>query len=664
MKFVDPWIFWLSLPLTLAALTALIITEVRKRRQLKQLFGGNTDWKNVSQLSPVKRWIKYILLIAALPLLGAAAARPYIRTKENSFTTEYREITVLFDVSKSMRATDLPPSRMEQAKYLLREITAAFPSDRFALIAFAGNARMTCPMTADHYTFDLAVNELSPESVPFGGTDLGAALESAEKSFPETSAGNRVVILLTDGDELSGDTAAALEKLREEKIPLIAIGFGSPEIAAPVPGDDGTFMRTADGKTASSKLNEKLLQEIAASTGGCYIRSTIGDTGFNEVKKFLDQKIKQHSDEEIFQEEPDDLFPYFAGAGAVLLFLSLAISCRKGNFFSRTAMIMTILFCCGADEKNSDHYTVFRNAHRMQTAGDKQSVEIYNGLIDDPEVPTLLRARAMHNLAVITQKQGREEITAADTALTKEDLAGAESALKQALAAFSGSKEQYMNSFKLAADKDFDRSRVKNFNALLHDVKKAEKLLKKIDELKKAQETARQQTKEAQQQNQQNQQNGNSKQNQQNGSSGQSESDNSAEKSRQAADAAEKLAENAEDLNQKKMAENARSAMRDLREAEKLAKEGKNAMAQKKLDEAAEKLQNMAEIHQTQEKKDETDGKGSEKVSVASPAEKNKDENKESARKVIELLNEESDTLRNAIYRNQNRYYRQVKEDW
>ena len=130
---------------------------------------------------------------------------------------------VLFDVSKSMRSTDLPPSRMEQAKYLLREIFTAFPRDRFGIIPFAGTAFLSCPLTADHSALMTATEDLDPSSVPVGGTDLDKALRTAMRAFDGAGGDHRALLLLTDGDQLSGDAGRTAAELGKMHLPLIAV---------------------------------------------------------------------------------------------------------------------------------------------------------------------------------------------------------------------------------------------------------------------------------------------------------------------------------------------------------------------------------------------------------------------------------------------------------
>ena len=143
MKFVNPLILLLIPALILFGFILAYSMEKRKKLLLAKIGTAAT-------LSRRKRWTKYILLILGTAMLTFAAARPYIRMENVTAEDDSRDVLVLFDVSKSMRAGDLPPSRMEQAKYLLREIFKAFPSDRFGIVPFAGKAFLSCPLTADH----------------------------------------------------------------------------------------------------------------------------------------------------------------------------------------------------------------------------------------------------------------------------------------------------------------------------------------------------------------------------------------------------------------------------------------------------------------------------------------------------------------------------------
>ena len=164
MKFVNPWILISAVPVLIIA-SAFYIAAERGKLQLLAKIPGGASGEN-SSLSRAKRRWKFILLLCGMVLLLIAGARPYIHVIQLPAQERSRDILVLFDVSKSMLATDLPPDRMAQAKFFLRDIIKSFPSDRFGIVPFAGNAFLSCPLTSDHHALMTAVNELDISAVP------------------------------------------------------------------------------------------------------------------------------------------------------------------------------------------------------------------------------------------------------------------------------------------------------------------------------------------------------------------------------------------------------------------------------------------------------------------------------------------------------------------
>ena len=212
MKFVNPWLLLLIPAVIILAAILIFSMEKRKKSLLAQICGN----REVTTLSRRKRLIKYVMMILGIVILLFAAARPYFRIEMNTTENSSRDVLVLFDVSKSMRAADLPPNRMAQAKYLLREIFRAFPGDRFGIVPFAGKAFLSSPLTADHQALLTAVDDLDTGSVPVGGTNLSAALETAKRAFAGSEGDHRAIILLTDGDQLDGDALKSAAELKKE----------------------------------------------------------------------------------------------------------------------------------------------------------------------------------------------------------------------------------------------------------------------------------------------------------------------------------------------------------------------------------------------------------------------------------------------------------------
>ena len=677
MKFVNPWFLMAVIPVLLIGTGCFIAAAKRRKQLLEKLLGKDAGNPRASTLSPGKRLVRFILLMLAIILMIIAAARPYVRTTLLPGNKSTRDILVLFDVSKSMRATDLPPSRLDQAKFLLNETLNAFPEDRFGLIPFAGNAFLSCPLTFDRHTLQIAVNELNTDSVPLGGTNLEKALSCAMTAFENGGKDHRAILLFTDGDELSGDASKVLSELKKDNIPLFIAGFGSPDVAAPVPDDNGGIMRSRDGELAGSKLNETLLRQIASETGGTYIRSTIGDTGINQVREFINRLNKQQ--EAVESEVPQDLFPYLT----VTAFILLALAGLLGECKNKKAILLLVLLTIGAGVY-ADSAQLFQQALELQDSGDPKAAELYENLISAPETPAELRQRALHNLAVLFHSNARKEAENGQELLNQQNPNGALEKLAAAKENFDRSRELYSGTLDIPG---FNGA-VNNYQQMLLEKKDVETLEKKIRELLEQQKQTQQQTQQAQNENQQqqnqqnqqgqqqNQQNQQGQQQNQQNQQGQQQQNQQGQQADNAASEAEKLSGQAKELGQEKLANDAASAAEDLKEASKLQKEGKNQEAQKKLDDAAEKLQaGKEDDSQNGKEKDDTDsadkGEKTEEENNGTPQnipekENNKENTaKKDAARQLELLDDETGDLRDALREyNNRRRRRQVQKDW
>ncbi|MBR7130497.1 MAG: VWA domain-containing protein [Lentisphaeria bacterium] len=648
MKFVNPWILISAVPVLIIASAFYIAAERRKLQLLAKIPGGDSGEN--SSLSRAKRRWKFILLLCGMVLLLIAGARPYIHVIQLPAQERSRDILVLFDVSKSMLATDLPPDRMAQAKFFLRDIIKSFPSDRFGIVPFAGNAFLSCPLTSDHHALMTAVNELDISAVPVGGTDLSKALKVAIRAFAGSEGDHRAILLLTDGDQLSGDALKLVPELKKLGIPVVSAGFGSPDMAAPVPGDNGGVMHSASGEIAGTRLDEKLLQQLSAGSGGIYIRSTVSDTGVAPVKKFLSALVPENSQESL-RSNPDDLFPWFIGGALLIFAVSGAISERK-KVAAFLLIIGIFLPLYGEDPAD-----IYRQAVELQRSGDPQAVTLYSDLISGRDTPELLRGRALQNLAVVNHSAGRENLVKCRQQLALQNTDGALQELEKSLKEFESGSKLYTQAMNFAEKADFESGRTGNFQQLLLDRQEAEKLKKAIEELKKLQQQAKEKTENAQQKNQDQKQSKRSRQ--------QSSSD--------AAKAAENLQDKAEKLGQKELAKSAADAAKDLKEAEKLQEKGQNEAAEKKLQSAADKLGK-------HDKKDKNPGKSEAKENnsgkEAENSEKQQQNNgtqekdkedkakKDSAARKLDMLEDEAQSLRDAIRNQQLLRRRPVQKDW
>lgn len=263
MTFVAPVFLVIALGV-LPVAAALLVARERKRRAALARFGEVRLLELASALPPPGRPVlRPALLVAALGLGLLALARPQSGTRTTVTETGGRDVLVLLDLSRSMNARDVAPSRLDAAKRAARLIAAAEPDDRLGLAVFGTSAFLTLPLTADHSAFQEFVDGAATIDLPEAGTDLGGALAAGVQALlRDGQAGSRAVLLLSDGEDFAGAVDTLLPGLTRDGIPILAIGFGTT--------DGGPL--TIQGATVTTHLNEATLRAVATATGGAYAR--------------------------------------------------------------------------------------------------------------------------------------------------------------------------------------------------------------------------------------------------------------------------------------------------------------------------------------------------------------------------------------------------------
>ena len=335
INFLNAAALWL-LPAVLVVIGVLYWrAKARRRTFLQALLGPRANSSDYVIVSHGRRALRFFLFFTAMICLIAAIARPFWGYRIIPCENRSRDVMVLFDVSKSMLADDLKPDRLEHAKWLVRQLVAESQGDRFGLIAFAGQAFLECPLTSDKTSFFNYLNELDTSTIPVGGTNLQFALEDAVKAFKAAEGGNRAVLLLTDGEELTGNSSAVLSALKSKNIPLFVVGIGDPVTPALIPLDqkaDGSYIYLKDkqGNPVKTKLNEKQLISLAKRSGGMYVRSTTSNTGLAQVSDAIKDLVPKDL-EKGTTTEPIERFYWPLALALILLSLWFVISERGGN---------------------------------------------------------------------------------------------------------------------------------------------------------------------------------------------------------------------------------------------------------------------------------------------------------------------------------------------
>lgn len=320
---------WLWLLLAVVVIPALYLTlKLYRRRKLRRFGEEATLQSLMPDYNGVRGWIKIILFSLAVGFLSVALARPQTGSKLRSTEVKGREVVLLVDVSNSMLAEDVTPSRIERTRYAISRLVERMKEDRLGIVAFAEEAEVVLPITGDYKMAESMVKRLSPSLIAHQGTDIGEALEVALLSFTDSTkeSKSRVVILITDGEEHNQRTEAAIEQAVAQGVMVCAIGIGTPE-GTPL-RINGELIEDEDGKMVVTKLGEPLLQHIAEATGGIYTRSRNDNFGLDDIISRLDE-IEATQLTQITFEEYDEQYQWFLGIALLLLVAELFVMERR-----------------------------------------------------------------------------------------------------------------------------------------------------------------------------------------------------------------------------------------------------------------------------------------------------------------------------------------------
>ncbi len=275
MQFAAPHWLWLLLVIPPALGLFFWWASRTRQRLLTQFIQMRLLFALTVGVSPARRKMRFGGLILSVALLLVALARPQYGFDLQKIERRGLDIVVAIDTSKSMLAEDIAPDRLERAKLAALDLMQRAKTDRLGLVAFAGDAFLECPLTFDNTAFQQCVQNLNVNTLPLGGTSLAAAIQTAQAAFKE---GNhfKVLVLFTDGEDNvnSGEALAAAQAAAKTGLKIFTIGIGTAEGALLRITDangNSDYIRDPDGNVVKSHLDEALLRQIAAATGGFYL---------------------------------------------------------------------------------------------------------------------------------------------------------------------------------------------------------------------------------------------------------------------------------------------------------------------------------------------------------------------------------------------------------
>ncbi len=328
--------FWLLLviPVIILLFTILQIWKYRAQRRF-------ASSKLLKRLSPnqslFKSILKLVMLSLSIACLSIALVNPKIGTKLETVKRQGVDIVFAVDVSKSMLAEDIAPNRLEKSKQLVSQIINNLASDRIGIIAYAGKAFPQLPITTDYASGKMFLQSLNTDMLSSQGTAINEAIELAKTYFDDEEQTNRVLIIISDGEDHSEVASSVAEEAADEGIRIFTIGVGLPE-GGPIPiKRNGVFLsywKDSEGETVITRLNEDTLKAIAEEANGEYINGNNTTQVIEDVKDILNRMDKTEFEAKEFADFKDQ-FQWFLGFGLFFLFVDVFFLERKTGWLKR-----------------------------------------------------------------------------------------------------------------------------------------------------------------------------------------------------------------------------------------------------------------------------------------------------------------------------------------
>jgi len=272
--------------------------------------------------------IKFWMTISALVFLIFALARPQFGTKVDTQKRQGIEAIIALDVSNSMLAQDVMPSRLDKAKLLISKMVDKMQDDKIGLIVYAGEAYIQLPITSDYVSAKMFLDAISPNMISTQGTDIQTAIELAMKSFTTDEEASKAIFVITDGEDNEGGAVDAARVAAERGARVYVLGIGSPK-GAPIPIQGAShYVIDNEGNTVISKLNEAMCNEIAQAGNGVYIYVDNSSSAQSALLKHVDRLAKKEIESTIYSEY-DEQFPAFVILAILVLVLDGMIRERK-----------------------------------------------------------------------------------------------------------------------------------------------------------------------------------------------------------------------------------------------------------------------------------------------------------------------------------------------
>lgn len=330
LRFAEPT--YLYLLLVIPVLIGIWIQYMRRNRKLlDKTFAPKLQDSLMPNRSKKRPTVKFTLSLLALALMIIALARPQAGTKISNEKRNGIEAMVALDISNSMLAEDVAPSRLDKSKMLIENMIDGFKNDKVGLVVFAGSSFIQLPITTDFVSAKMFLQSLSPSLIATQGTDIGGAINTCMNSFTKKDNVGRAIIVITDGEDHEGGAIEAAKAAKKKGINVFVLGIGMPK-GGLVPDGHGGYMKDNHGNEVLSVLNEDMCRQIAQAGGGAYIH--VDNT--NSAQEALERELTKLQQGELFNavySEYDEQFQTFALLALILIIIEMVMLDVKNPLF-------------------------------------------------------------------------------------------------------------------------------------------------------------------------------------------------------------------------------------------------------------------------------------------------------------------------------------------
>lgn len=317
-RFESPAYLWLLWSIPVLAIIRFVCYKLRRKKLLRfgEMLLVNRLMPNVSKIRPS---VKFWLSVAALTLMIVMLARPQMGSKISHEERNGIETIIAMDISNSMLAEDVVPSRLQKSKMLVENLVDHFTNDKIGLVVFAGDAFVQLPITTDYVSAKMFLQDINPSLIQTQGTDIARAISLSMNSFTQQKGLGKAIILITDGEDHEGGALEAAKEAKKKGINVFILGVGSSN-GAPIPLGNGDYMRDNAGNTVMTALNEQMCRDVAKAGSGTYIHVDNTSDAQEKLNDELSRLQKGETDNVVYSEY-NEQFQAFALLALILLII-------------------------------------------------------------------------------------------------------------------------------------------------------------------------------------------------------------------------------------------------------------------------------------------------------------------------------------------------------